>query len=107
MNGFISAKGSSVGSKLPDPARRYEIADNLYDELITWCAFHAKQGPDAPGSTQAAVDNFTKLVAQYTAERKALDPGDSAAIDAVIIKYADNVRDFYPGRRGYPDWLRW
>lgn len=55
-----------MGAKLPDPAQRYEIADNLYDELITWCAFHA-----------------------------------------VITEYAEVVRDFYPGHRGYPEWLRW
>jgi hypothetical protein len=107
MTGFTPRKGGSVASKLPDPARRYEIADKLYEELITWCAYHAKQGPDAPGSDQAAVDNYNRLVTQYTAERKALDPEDRAAIDAVIVEHTEVVRSFWVGSRGYPDWLRW
>jgi hypothetical protein len=52
------------------------------------------------------VIRLNEQAAQLAADREALDPDDQAAVEAVIAEYADIVREFYPGRRGYPDWLR-
>jgi hypothetical protein len=99
-------EGGSVAKDVPDPRTRYELADALYDQLIGWVSWQAGSESAKPEPDQAEVIQLKAQATQLAADREALDPDDQAAVEAVIAEYADIVRDFFPGRRGYPDWLR-
>jgi hypothetical protein len=99
-------EGIPVAKDVPAPRTRYEMADALYDQLIGWVSWQVGSESAKPEPDQAEVIRLNEQAAQLAADREALDPDDQAAVEAVIAEYADIVREFYPGRRGYPDWLR-
>ncbi|MGW6278938.1 hypothetical protein [Kribbella sp. NPDC055071] len=77
---------------------RYEVAEDLFGDLIGWCAAQItaerkKSDPD-PEAMQGWIDQ----AAAYSAERRALRVRDTAAVEAAIATYGPQVRALYPSR---------
>jgi hypothetical protein len=78
---------------------RYEVAEDLFGDLIGWCSAQAAEEEKKPKPDPAVVKRWVDQAAQYSAERQALHAHDVEAVEAAIAKYGPIVRDLYPGRR--------
>ncbi|QNE18547.1 hypothetical protein F1D05_12330 [Kribbella qitaiheensis] len=76
----------------------YEVAEDVFGDLIGWCAAQAEAESAKPDPDPAVLQKWEDQATQYVAERKALDPRDRAAVAAAIAKYTPLVRQLYPGR---------
>lgn len=82
-----------------DAGLRYEVAEDLFGDLIGWCSAQATEEEKKPEPDQAVVQGWIERAAEYSAERQALHAHDVEAVEAAIAKYGPMVRDLYPGRR--------
>jgi prevent-host-death family protein len=98
-----SVMSNSSGGDLPPLTMRegvrYEVAEDLFGDLIGWCAAQIAEEKKKQAPDRAAVQQWIDQVAQYAAERKALRAHDTDAVEAVIAQYGPMVRDLFPGRR--------
>jgi hypothetical protein len=72
---------------------RYEVAEDLYGDLIGWCAEQAAAERAKPDPDPAELQRFKDQAILYVAERRALDPRDAAAVGAAVTKYSALVRE--------------
>ena len=72
---------------------RYEVAEDLFGDLIGWCAAQIADEKKKPQPDPIAVKRWTDQAAQYVAERKALHAADTDAVEATIARYAPMVRE--------------
>jgi len=77
---------------------RYEVVEDLYGDLIGWCAEQAATERAKPNPDPAELQRWKDQAVQYVAERKALDPRDQAAVEAAVTKYSALVREIRPER---------
>jgi hypothetical protein len=71
---------------------RYEVAQDLFGHLIGECSAKLanERRKDAPDPTE--LQRWSDQASRYAAERAALDPRDTEAVEAVIAKYGPIVR---------------
>jgi hypothetical protein len=77
---------------------RYEVAEDLFGDLIGWCATQIAAEKKKPAPDLHAIQRWTEQAAQYSGERKALHARDTAAVEAAIATYGPQVRELYPNR---------
>ena len=90
--------GDVPGLSVPDGVR-YEVAEDIFADLIGWCATQIAQEKSRLQPDAARLQGWADEAAGYVAQRKALNPQDAAGVAAVVARYAPVVRLRYPGRR--------
>jgi hypothetical protein len=70
----------------------FEVAEDLIGDMIGGCSAQIAAEKSKPVPDPTAVERWIDAAAQYVAERKALDPRDTAPVGAVLAKYGPIVR---------------
>ena len=76
----------------------YEVAEDVFGDLIGWCAAQAEAESAKPDPDPAVLQKWQDQATRYVSERKALDPRNHSAVTAAIAQYTPLLRQIYPGR---------
>lgn len=82
----------------PREGVRYEVAEDVFGDLIGWCSEQVgleleKSNPDA-----ARIQELTDQARGYVAERRALHPDDLESVNAVLNKYGLLAKELRSGK---------
>ncbi len=78
-------------------AMKYEVAVEVLNDLISWHSAAIWREKQQPTPGQSAIDRWSAAMAGYQRQRRALDPADEPAADAVINSCGPIARQLREG----------